>query len=241
MESIAGIQIKHFHLDPRTKLLLMSFVATAEFLYGHNAFLLAVALIPFTLLLTNKQYKSAGIFMILFMCALFVKGIQNYMHFPMVVNMIVVLLVGLVLRLFPAFAMGDYLIYSTTASEWISALSRMHIGKTIIIPLSVLFRFLPTLQEESAAISDAMRIRGIQFGTKKFWNNPTALIEYRFIPLMISIVKIGDELSAAALTRGLDNPGNRTNITKIGFTGYDVITVLTTSMMLFVTLFVIKW
>lgn len=34
---------------------------------------------------------------------------------------------------------------------------------------------------------------------------------------MISCVKIGDELSAAALTRGLGAPVKRTNICKIGF------------------------
>ena len=48
----------------------------------------------------------------------------------------------------------------------------------------------------------------------------------RFIPLMISGVKIGDDLSAAALTRGLENPVRRTNITKVGFTGWDLLAVL---------------
>ena len=97
------------------------------------------------------------------------------------------------------------------------------------------------MQEESAAIKDAMRMREIQFGTKKFWQNPAALIEYRFIPLMISVVKIGEDLSAAALTRGLDNPVKRTNITEIRFTGYDVLTVILVVTMLFLTFFVIKW
>ena len=32
-----------FRLDPRTKLLLMAVVATAEFLYSHTAFKIAVA------------------------------------------------------------------------------------------------------------------------------------------------------------------------------------------------------
>ena len=207
-----------FCLDPRTKLLLMAVVATAEFLYSHTAFMIAVAMIPFVLLLTNRQYKTATVFFCLFAAGLFVQAIQNSVQFPMIVNMLVVLLVGLVLRLFPAFVMGAYIIKSTTASECITALGRMHIGRQITIPLSVLFRFIPTMQEESAAIKDAMRMREVQFGTKKFWQNPAALIEYRFIPLMISVVKIGDDLSAAALTRGLDNPVRRTNITKVGFT-----------------------
>lgn len=230
-----------FHLDPRTKLLLMSIVATAEFLYNHIAFMIAVALIPFVLLLTNRQYKTAIFFFCLFTVGMFVQAVQNSFHFPMVVNMLVVLLVGLVLRLFPAFVMGSYIVKSTTASECITALERMHIGRQITIPLSVLFRFIPTMQEESAAIKDAMRMREVQFGTKKFWKNPAALIEYRFIPLIISVVKIGDDLSAAALTRGLDNPIRRTNITKVGFTNWDLITVLISGITLLITYFFSPW
>ena len=215
-----------FCLDPRTKLLLMAIVATAEFLYSHTAFMIAVAMIPFVLFLTNRQYKTATVFFCLFAAGLFVQAIQNSVQFPMIVNMLVVLLVGLVLRLFPAFMMGAYIIKSTTASECITALGRMHIGRQITIPLSVLFRFIPTMQEESAAIKDAMRMREIQVGTKKVWQNPTALLEYRVIPLMMSVVKIGDELSAAALTRGLGGLKHRTSIAAIGFTAYDLIIAL---------------
>ena len=139
-------------------------------------------------------------------------------------------------------SMGDqYIIKSTTASECITALGRMHIGRQITIPLSVLFRFIPTMQEESAAIKDAMRMREVQFGTKKFWQNPADLIEYRYIPLMISVVKIGDDLSAAALTRGLDNPVRRTNITKVGFTAWDLLAVLIAGTALLSTYFFSPW
>lgn len=232
---------RRFHLDPRTKLLLMVVVATTEIMHSQNAFLIAVAFIPFGLLLSNKQYKLGVGFIVLFALSLVTAKIHTTIHLPMLLNMFVVLLGGLVQRLFPAFALGAYVIKSTTAGECITALGRMHIGRKITIPLSVLFRFLPTMQEESAAIKDAMRMREIQFGTKKFWRNPAALIEYRFIPLMISVVKIGEDLSAAALTRGLDNPQKRTNITKIGFTHYDAITVVIVAVVLPLTFFLIKW
>jgi energy-coupling factor transport system permease protein len=218
----------------------MAVISTAEFLYNHTAFMIAVAVIPFILLMINKQFKLGIGFILLFLLALVAKDIQSYVHFNLAVNMLIVLLVGLVLRLFPAFAMGAYMIYSTKASEFITAMSRMHVTRKITIPVSVLFRFLPTMHEESVSIKDAMRMREIQFGTKKFWRNPLALIEYRFIPLMISTVKIGDELSAAALTRGLDNPVARTNITEIGFTFYDLITLLISAIMLSVSFFVLR-
>ena len=43
---------------------------------------------------------------------------------------------------------------------------------------------------------------------------------------MISVVKIGDELSAAALTRGLGAPVRRTNVCKIGFHTQDLVVFL---------------
>ena len=43
----------------------------------------------------------------------------------------------------------------------------------------------------------------LRYDQKAFWRNPAALLEYRFVPLVISLAKIGNELSAAALTRAL--------------------------------------
>lgn len=117
-----------FCLDPRTKLLLMAVVATAEFLYSHTAFMIAVAMIPFVLLLTNRQYKTATVFFCLFAAGLFVQAIQNSVQFPMIVNMLVVLLVGLVLRLFPAFVMGAYIIKSTTPASALLRLAGCTLG-----------------------------------------------------------------------------------------------------------------
>lgn len=123
---------------------------------------------------------------------------------------------GLVLRLFPAFVMGAYIIKSTTASECITALGRMHIGRQITIPLSVLFRFIPTMQEESAAIKDAMRMREVQFGTKKFWQNPAALLNTALPFDDFGSQDWGRPLCGCPDTR-LDNPVRRTTY-QVGFT-----------------------
>ena len=88
--------------------------------------------------------------------------------------------------------------------------------------MSVIFRFIPTIAEEYRAISDAMRMRKIRFGGK----NPMLMIEYRVVPLMVSVIKIGDELSAASLTRGFGAPVKRTNVCKVGFHIQDVIAIV---------------
>ena len=184
--------------------------------------------------LTGKDLINVGIYTAMTLVIFFVVGLLTAL--PVVYPFLFIIwpiVCGIPMML--------YIIKSTTASECITALGRMHIGRQITIPLSVLFRFIPTMQEESAAIKDAMRMREVQFGTKKFWQNPAALIEYRFIPLMISVVKIGDDLSAAALTRGLDNPVRRTNITKVGFTGWDLLAVLIAGAALLSTYFFSPW
>ncbi len=92
-------------------------------------------------------------------------------------------------------------------------MERLKFPPALIISFAVMMRFFPTVKEENAAIGDAMKMRGIRLGGA----NAMAMLEYRVVPLLISTVKIGEELSAAALTRGLGSPVKRTNVCEIGF------------------------
>lgn len=123
----------------------MAAVATVKSLYSHATFMITVVMIPFVLLLTNRQYRTATVFFCLFVAGLFVQVIQNSVQPPVAVNTLVVLLVGLALWLFPAPVTRVYIIKSTTVSECITALDRTHIGWQITISLSALFRFVPTM------------------------------------------------------------------------------------------------
>ncbi len=125
------------------------------------------------------------------------------------------------LRFLPCLMMGSYFVSTTTVSEFTAAMLRMHISEKIIIPLSVMFRFFPTVLDEFKSINTAMKMRGIQFGSVGI----AKMIEYRIVPLMTCCVKIGEELSAAALTRGLGGDVKRTNICKIGFHFQDHIVI----------------
>jgi energy-coupling factor transport system permease protein len=118
--------------------------------------------------------------------------------------------------------MGAYMLSSTTVSEFIAAMHRMHVPQQMTIPLSVMFRFFPTVLEGFAAINTAMKMRDIRIGGK----NAGKLFEYRLVPLMVCSVNIGSELSAAALTRGLGVSVKRTNICKIGFHLQDTAVIL---------------
>ncbi|WP_399553222.1 energy-coupling factor transporter transmembrane component T [uncultured Propionibacterium sp.] len=210
----------------------MGIVAVTELLNGSNFFTATVAAIPIALLLQNQQIKLGLWYSALFALAMLSKTFQGGLELPLLVNMIAVLLSGFVLRLAPAFAMAAYFVATTTASECVTSLSRIGVSRKVTIPISVVFRFAPTMGEEFRSINDAMRMRGIRLGAKKFWRNPLMLLEYRFIPLVISLAKIGNELSAAALTRGLERPGAHTSIAKIGIRPVDVVVVVLAAVLL---------
>ena len=70
------------------------------------------------------------------------------------------------------------------------------------------------------------------------FKNPQAVLEYRIVPLMMSVVTIGNDLSAAALTRGLGNGKKRTSICRIGFQWKDfALMIMVTAALLVFLLF----
>jgi len=119
--------------------------------------------------------------------------------------------------------LGYYFATTTTLSALIAALTRLKVPQVIIIPLAVFFRFLPTVREEAIYVNDAMRMRNIGLSLKKF--NLIKVVEYRFVPLLMSMVRIGEELTAASMCRGLSHEYERTNIAYIGIRLIDTVMI----------------
>ena len=235
------IEKMKFKLDPRTKLLLIIAVATLEMVNVNIYFTIAVGTIPFLLFLSNRQFLGAFKYYILFLIAAFIHVHRVNIEVNMFVNMFVVLLGGLILKLAPAFTTGDYIIESTSVSEVIAAMNKMRFSRKFTIPVSVIFRFLPALKQENHAIHDAAAMRGIIITRRKFWENPLRAFEYRMIPLMISVANTGEDLSAAALSRGLDNPAKHTNYTDVRFTKRDLFAVLCVTVLLGSVYLITMW
>ncbi len=213
---------KGLQLDPRTKLLLLFMITTLMFSTSNEGVMNYVkpmlSILPFALLLSERKWKTAAKYLVLYIVCFALERLA-LTRLSGMVSFLLLALTSIMTRFAPGIMAGAYLVASTSVSEFIAAMERMHLSEKIVIPMSVIFRFLPTMKEEYQAISDAMRMRGIRFGGK----SPLLMIEYRLVPFMVSVIKIGDELSAAALTRGLGAPVRRTNICRIGFYIQDVI------------------
>ena len=212
-------------LDPRTKLAVL--ITIAVFILGGSYegimqyYIIVLAAIPLLLLSAVRKWKGAVLYILIFGGSLCLE-MFGLSRLSGVANYIAVAIVGILLRFTPSVVMGYFVVTTTTVSEFVAAMERLHLPQQITIPMSVMFRFFPTVAEEWSAIGDAMRMRGVRFGDGKVG----AILEYRIVPMMICSVKIGEELSQAALTRGLGGPVKRTNICKLGFHVQDVIFLL---------------
>lgn len=212
-------------MDPRTKLLILITVTTfALGGAGGDATAKTIPILcmaPFVLLLTAKRFRTAFIGIILFAGSSILLKYANAHNMGGFLYYIILGSCGLLGRFLPCIMMGRYLMESTTVSEFTAAMKKIHVSDNIIIPLSVMFRFFPTVMDEADSIGSAMKMRGISFGGK----HSSKMIEYRLVPLMTCCVNIGEELSAAALTRGLGGEVKRTNICKVGFHLQDYIAI----------------
>lgn len=203
-------------LDPRTKLCLLVFVSV--FVLGNAGgnsaaeFRVALNYLPLLLLLASGKWKPV-LFSIIFYSLAYAFSTLLMPHCKGLLNFLILAMCGIVLRFMPGIMTGMYVVSTTTVSEFIAAMERMNVSQKITIPLAVMFRFFPTVVEEANSINKAMAMRDIKFGGTK----ALQMLEYRLIPMMTCSVKIGQELSAASLTRGLGGPDKRTNICKIGF------------------------
>ncbi|MEL7609055.1 MAG: energy-coupling factor transporter transmembrane component T [Bacillota bacterium] len=207
-------------LDPRTKIFIMLMINISAFTMDAWYVLALAGAVPLSLFALSRRYLTAAVCALIYASAL-LADVFLVDALPGVANLIIVMLSGVVCRMMPALLLGYFLLNTTTVSEFVAAMERMHVPRQIIIPFSVMFRFFPTIREESSSINDAMRMRGISFGKTR--GGPAALMEYRLVPLFISCVKIGEELSGSALTRGMGSPVKRTNICRIGFRAADVV------------------
>ncbi|SBV97569.1 ABC-type cobalt transport system, permease component CbiQ and related transporters [uncultured Eubacteriales bacterium] len=221
----ADIENRGLALDPRTKILLLITMTTFVLggAGGEELWFLTPCLcaLPLLLLLTSKRFTAAAIYTVVYAAA--------YVSFMLlghktagIANYLLLGTAGIITRFLPSLMLGVYVVSTTTVSEFTAAMLRLRLSEKLIIPLSVMFRFFPTVGDEFSSINAAMRMRDIRFGGR----NASKMLEYRLIPLLSCSVKIGDELSAAALTRGLGGSARRTNVCEIGFHIQDIVLLL---------------
>lgn len=222
---------KRSPLDARTCILAMltvSVVMISGSLQGIEFYIrIECCVLPFIFLIMLKRYMLASIYFTVVGLALLIEGalVQTGRG---AIGLIVVVVSGLVTRFVVPMVMGYSIMASISVSEFITSMERMYVPSAITIPLSVMFRFFPTISEENLAISEMMKVRKSK--TKRM--GLLKRMEYQLVPVMMSTVRIADELSQASMTKGLGGSDKRTHICKVGFRVQDYVLILILGIML---------
>ena len=214
-----------FWLDPRPKIAMLLCANVAFLTSGYTptgfAIKFATAAVLTTLLSLARMRRAAVAFAVAYLAA-FALEVANEAFLlealgsTSLAAVVLRFLTSMVLSFFPGTMFAYYLLASTKVSEFVAAFTRLRLPEKVVIPFAVIFRFFPTVAEEYRSIRDAMQLRGVNWK-----NGPVSMVEYRLVPLIASMVKIGDELSAASVTRGLGGPAKRTNRCVVGFGAAD--------------------
>ena len=227
MVNVINTEKQSLKLDVRTKLL--SVLVISQIMITSNtseqiAILKAVAVCLATLIIfLSGKYLSALKFALVYIA---IYLISTHLEFksPMAA-MFSVVMTGFFLQFMPgAYLLGNTM-NTTSVREFIAAMKKMHLTSTIIIPISIMFRFIPAINEEYRNIKKAMYMRNIAC---EF--NPVKFIEYRLIPLLMSVLNIGNELTIVAVARGFGREGKKTNtcVVKLTIPDYLFIVILIT-------------
>ena len=204
------------HLDPRTKLLLLCISNLVLFCHVSLKYECMMMIVILSLFFLSNKTKIGIKFAIIY----FIFYVLDILDLPNNVVLSFLLMFSNTIRMMlPIIAMGTYTFSTTKTSEMTCALRKMHVSENIIIPLVVMIRFFPTAKEDYTHIKEAMTLRGIETSIL----HPLQSLEYILIPLLMNSTVVANDLTIAALTKGLSIEAQHTSIAKLYLSIFDII------------------
>lgn len=212
-------------IDPRVKLfLLLAIGFVSYFVAGELAGLLLMA--GFCLFISlGRGVKWAMQMLAAYVVVAFLTSTLLYVQVPLP-SMIMGVFGVTVQKILPIAMVGRWTLQTSHMDDVMVALQRMKMPQSVIIPLLVVFRYIPTIRVEYRMIRDTMRIRGICDTWGKRLLHPVATLEYILIPLLTRCLKVTEELAASGATRGLERDVRRYSLNDVRITMMDIVVML---------------
>ncbi len=197
-------------LDPRTKVILLLITSAFSALIPNGTYtviwIALVAIIGGLLGEVVRALRAAVVFAALWLFMVFVlPTLSGVLHTSLLVWL------GLVFKCYPCCMIAGIMIATTQIGEFMAAMAKWRVPRSVVIPIAIMFRYFPTVKEDWNHIKDAMALRGIGLAPWQFMKNPEAVIDALYLPVLVTASKTVDELSASAITRGIENPRMRSS------------------------------
>ena len=134
-----------------------------------------------------------------------------------------------IIKFSPMLAMAFFLGSSLNTSRLLRSLESLKAPKSLVIPLGVCLRFIPSVAAECRQVFYGMRMRGIGINPQNLLRRPFECLGYVMAPLLVRSLTVGDELARAAVARAIEKPGVKASYLRVGFRPLDgVITAVWT-------------
>ena len=209
-------------LDPRTKLFILLLCVIAASLAPSLVYGAGLVVLIGMMGILCGYWRSAvtGIagYAFLYVLTVWVSGLTGTLKTTLLAAF------SLFHKVYPCGMMGTLIIASTQVNEFLSAMNRLRVPKKLVIPFAVMIRYFPAIREDWRFIKDAMRMRDVSPTLVGFVKQPAITVECIYVPLLSAASKTADELSIAALTRGIENPHPRTCLVQTQFRFADAMT-----------------
>ncbi len=218
-------------LDPRTKLFILAFTGVLVFVTDRIEVELLFIVMPLILFAILKEFlfvlKQLGFYLFLIVIQFYLAAVL-----PASVGAILYIFSIYIRKLIPCMMLGRYIIRTTKVSQFMAALNKMKLPKGFSIALTIALRYFPAMREEWSYIKDAMLLRGISGSMFGFLKQPLKTLEYVYVPMLVSASKISDEITQAAITRGIDHVNRRTCLTETNFSIRDLVVFMVYALIL---------
>ena len=198
-------------LDPRAGIWLLLLANIGMFCERHAWQGIAMSGMLLLLLLLYRQYAAAwkgAVLIVVFRLLLkFVFPIC-----PRLINMVFPVLINYTLRMMPCILAGILLVRNASMQKMIAAMRALHLPQGFITAISTTLRYFPAIREEFGYIRAAAKLQNIPLSER---------LESTVVPIMMSAVSTSDEIAAAAVVRGIENPCKKTSYIRLRMTASD--------------------
>ena len=123
----------------------------------------------------------------------------------------------------PFMLLGTVIKKQKNISEITMALERMRLPRGIILSIAVMFRYFPSIKDDFFIIIDSMKLKGLYTSKRSAMLHPIRTMEFIIVPMLFKSLKTAEELSCAALVKGIENTGKKTSYFDVRIRSVDLI------------------
>ena len=209
--------------DARILLILIILGIWLSFSLSQNRFMIVLFLAVDIALLIGTNCDGKGFIkntVIYFFLQGLLVGLSK-IQFPFL-DVVLLPFIMIMIRVYPIMLLLELFVKRIPVNELMYSLERMHMPKSVLIPIMVIYRYVPTILKELKMIRAGIKMRGLGCRMK----HPASIINaanYYMTALISRSEKLSDELSAAAICKGLSVKRDRSCITKVKIQVPDII------------------